>query len=151
MYFGCAAGLWSLVYVCPDLEMVGNRWSRARCLWGPTRAWGRCAWGCAGVPTHPLWVKSAWCARERQPSPEILTVHSTQVSPWFQVCFELKKNYWFFWERETLIVPLMDALIGWFLHVPWLGIKPATLAYRQDALTIWVTLPGPRLAFKRAY
>ena len=43
--------------------------------------------------------------------------------------------------REThwFIVPLIDAFIGCFFYVPWLGIEPTTLVYRDDALTNWAT------------
>ena len=51
-------------------------------------------------------------------------------------------------ERETerntdIAVPPIDEFIGWFLHVPWPGIKPATLAYGDSTLTNWAT--GPEL------
>ena len=47
------------------------------------------------------------------------------------------------WGREEhqFIVPVINALIGWFLYVPWPGIKLATLAHWDDALT-YCTLPG---------
>ena len=45
-------------------------------------------------------------------------------------------------EREILICrPTIYALIGWFLYVPWPGIKPTTLAYGDDALTTWAIQP----------
>ena len=46
-------------------------------------------------------------------------------------------------EKHWFVVPLIHALIGWFLYVPWLGIKPTTLAYGADALTHWPTQAGP--------
>ena len=60
--------------------------------------------------------------------------------------------YWFFLKRKEskgeiekhwLMVPLIYAFIGWFFHVPWLGIEPSTLVYRDDALTNWATGPQP--------
>ena len=77
---------------------------------------------------------------------------------------EMLKFFLLIWERETLkhrfvvpliyvkverliwfeerpeYAPLIYAFSGWFLYVPWLGIKPATLTYQDDALTSW--LPG---------
>ena len=46
-------------------------------------------------------------------------------------------------ERERFVVPLIYAFIGWLWYVPWLDIKPTTLVDRDDALTNWVTWPGP--------
>ena len=44
--------------------------------------------------------------------------------------------------RETLICfPLPYAFTGCFLCVPWLGIEPATLAYRDNTLRNWATWP----------
>ena len=43
------------------------------------------------------------------------------------------------WER---FVPLFYAFIFCFLYVPWPKIKPATLAYQDDALTNWTTWSG---------
>ena len=37
-------------------------------------------------------------------------------------------------EREKFVVSLMDSFISWFLYVPWLGIKPITLVYRDNTL-----------------
>ena len=46
--------------------------------------------------------------------------------------------------RETSICcACIYAFIGWFLYVASLGIKPATFAYWDDALTNWATWPGP--------
>ena len=53
-----------------------------------------------------------------------------------------KNFYWLIdWEREKHrpVVPLIYALIGWFLYVPWLGIKPATLAH-QDSIFFFLVL-----------
>ena len=55
------------------------------------------------------------------------------------------------WERDggkeregehRCVVLLIYALIGWFLYVPWPGIKPAALVGWDDALTNWATWPG---------
>ena len=47
----------------------------------------------------------------------------------------------FYLERETSIVAaLIYTFIGWLLHVPWLGIEPATLVFQDDAPTHWVNL-----------
>ena len=44
--------------------------------------------------------------------------------------------YWLILERRTdrhwFVVLVIYAFIGWFLCVPWLGIEPATLVYRDD-------------------
>ena len=45
-------------------------------------------------------------------------------------------------EKHPLVVPFMYAFLGWFLYVPWPGIKPATLAYGVITLTNWATWPG---------
>ena len=37
-------------------------------------------------------------------------------------------------EKHRFVVPLIYAFIGWFLYVPWLVIKPATLMYLDGAL-----------------
>ena len=44
-------------------------------------------------------------------------------------------------QRHQFVVPLIYAFIGWFLYVPWPGIKPATLACQDDAPTNWATQP----------
>ena len=44
-------------------------------------------------------------------------------------------------EEHQFVVPLIYIFIVWFLHVPWLGIQPATLAYWDNALTHWATWP----------
>ena len=46
-------------------------------------------------------------------------------------------------EKEISVrVSLIYAFIGWFLHVPWLGIKRTTLGHWDDVLTKWATWPG---------
>ena len=45
-------------------------------------------------------------------------------------------------EKHQFVVPLISVFINCFLYVPWLGIKSATLAYQNDALTNWATWPG---------
>ena len=47
-------------------------------------------------------------------------------------------------ERARFVVPLIYAFIGCFLCVLYVGIKPATLVYWDDALTNWATQPGPQ-------
>ena len=44
--------------------------------------------------------------------------------------------------NNDFVVPLTDAFVGSFLYVPWPEIKPATLAYWDDALTKWANQPG---------
>ena len=47
-------------------------------------------------------------------------------------------------ERHQL-VPITYGFIGWFLHAPWPGIKPATLAYGDNTLSNRTTTqPGTR-------
>ena len=48
-------------------------------------------------------------------------------------------------ERLIFVVQLIYAFIGWPFYVLWPGIKPAILAYWDDALTTWVTWPGQQL------
>ena len=50
--------------------------------------------------------------------------------------------------RHQCIVLLIYEFIDWFLYVPWQRIKPATLAYWNDALTNWAIWPGPLNCFK---
>ena len=45
-------------------------------------------------------------------------------------------------EKHWFVVPLIYAFIGWFLNVPWLGIKPTTLMYQDDTVTSLAILPG---------
>ena len=45
-------------------------------------------------------------------------------------------------EKHQFVVPSTDAFIGWFLYVPWLGIKPTPLVYQADILTDWAMGPG---------
>ena len=45
-------------------------------------------------------------------------------------------------ERPRFVVPLIYAFLGWFLYLLWLGIECATLAYQNNTLTNWATLPG---------
>ena len=52
-------------------------------------------------------------------------------------------------EEHGLVVPLIDALTGCFLHVPWPGIGPATLAYWDKARTTELCGQGPLLNFYR--
>ena len=47
-------------------------------------------------------------------------------------------------EKHWFVVPLIDAFIGWVLHVPWLRIEPATFWLWDDAPTNW---PGPLGSF----
>ena len=42
-------------------------------------------------------------------------------------------------EREVFVVPLIYVFICCFLYAPWLGIKPTTSAYGDDALTKWAS------------
>ena len=42
---------------------------------------------------------------------------------------------WLGRERDTDLSFHFLHIHWWFLHVPWPGIKPATLAYQEDALT----------------
>ena len=35
-------------------------------------------------------------------------------------------------KRQRLVAPLINAFIGLFSYVPWLGIKPTTLGYQYD-------------------
>ena len=44
-----------------------------------------------------------------------------------------REKYWF-------VVPLIYALIGCYLCVPWSDIEPTTLVYWDGALTNWATL-----------
>ena len=37
-------------------------------------------------------------------------------------------------ERHQFVLPFIYASFGWFLHVPWLGIKPATVVYQDDTV-----------------
>ena len=46
--------------------------------------------------------------------------------------------------KHLCVVPLSDAFVGWFLYVPWLGIEPIVLAYRDNVLTNRATPPGPQ-------
>ena len=57
--------------------------------------------------------------------------------------FPLKKKNWFKREKCQFVVPLIHALIGWFLYVPWPGIKPTTLAHWVNAPTNWAPGQGP--------
>ena len=50
-------------------------------------------------------------------------------------------------ERNRLGVPLTDALIGWFVHVPWPGMEPAALVYQDDTPTNWATAGASLLFF----
>ena len=50
-------------------------------------------------------------------------------------------------EKHRLVPPIYG-LIGWSLHVPWLGIEPAALARRDDALTNWTTWPGLHVSLR---
>lgn len=66
--------------------------------------------------------------------------------------FYLLTDFWRGRERERdwetwFGVPLIYVFIGWFLYVPWPGTKPATLAYRDSALTNWATQPGPKILY----
>ena len=42
-------------------------------------------------------------------------------------------------EKHWPVVPPIYGFIGWFLYMPWPGIKPTALAYWDDALTSWAT------------
>ena len=57
-----------------------------------------------------------------------------------------KKFDWSIWGTERrkhrFVVPLIDAVIGWFSYVPWSGIKLTTLVYGGDVLTNWAPQPG---------
>ena len=53
----------------------------------------------------------------------------------YLLIFREKEKHWY-------AVPPIYAFIVCFLYVPWLDIKPATLAYRDNALTNWATWPG---------
>ena len=44
-------------------------------------------------------------------------------------------------EKHQFAVPLIYTLIGWFLYVPWPGIKPATLAYRGEVAPFLISYP----------
>ena len=61
---------------------------------------------------------------------------SRMVNP-FQKVYNLKKKNDFVegerkeGKRETNL--LFHLFMGWFLYVPWLGIKPAALAYQYNA------------------
>ena len=46
-------------------------------------------------------------------------------------------------EKHQFVVPLICAFIGCFLYVPWPRIEPATLAYWDNTLTNWASLPEP--------
>ena len=48
-------------------------------------------------------------------------------------------------EKHQFVVSLTYASIGWFLYVPWPGMKPATLAHGNDALTHLSKQPQPLL------
>ena len=62
----------------------------------------------------------------------------------FSVFLFLKSTYRFerLREKYRFVVLLFHSFIGCFLYVPWPRIKPATLAYWDDALTNWTTQPG---------
>ena len=51
-------------------------------------------------------------------------------------------DWFFFFERDQFVVPPIHALTGWFFYVPWPGIEPTTLVYRDNGLTNWATWPG---------
>ena len=60
--------------------------------------------------------------------------------------------YWFL-EREErkkhwFAVLLIYAFIGWFLYVPWLGIKLATVAHKDDEQSNWATWPWLKILLK---
>ena len=48
-------------------------------------------------------------------------------------------------EKHRFVVAIIDALIGWFLYVPWPGIEPGTLVYGDNTPTSWATCTGPSL------
>ena len=55
--------------------------------------------------------------------------------------------YWFLKrerkeERETDLLFHLLCIHGWFLCVPWLGVKPTILVYWEDALTNWAPYKG---------
>ena len=50
-------------------------------------------------------------------------------------------------EKHWSVVPRIYMFIGWFLYVPWPGIRLTTLMYLDDALTNPSTRPGPQLWF----
>ena len=52
------------------------------------------------------------------------------------------KIYWMERERQRFAVPLIYALTGCFLCVPWPGVQLATLAYRDYTPASWATWPG---------
>ena len=45
-------------------------------------------------------------------------------------------------QKHRFVIPLIYSFIGWFLCVPWPGVKPTTLAYQDDALTNWTAWTG---------
>ena len=54
-------------------------------------------------------------------------------------------------ERRLFVVSLIYALIGSFLFVPWLEIKPSTSVYGDNAQTHWATRPGLGYSFDVDY
>ena len=61
--------------------------------------------------------------------------------------------YLFIWEREKkgererFVVLLLCSFISWLLYKTWLGIKPTTLAYRDDTVTTWAAQPQQQISF----
>ena len=53
--------------------------------------------------------------------------------------------------RERSIYYFTYTFIGWFLYVPWLGIKPETLAYWGNALPTELSGQGQETVFKKTY
>ena len=47
-----------------------------------------------------------------------------------------------FREKHQFVAALIYTFIGWFLYVPWPGIKPTTWEYWDNTLTKWATRPG---------
>ena len=45
-------------------------------------------------------------------------------------------------EKHQFVVLLIHAFNGWFLYVPWPGIKPSTLAFGDHPLSNWLPSQG---------
>ena len=121
-------------------------------VWAPAGPGTSLGWSLTTLPFPHTWAS------------EILLYRDAQVSSaFFSFLFFFRR--FFYWlildserkggtererEKYQLVVPLTYAVIGWFLHVPWLGIEPqlwCTGVYWDGPPTDGATWPGPALLF----
>ena len=125
---------------------------------------------CVASCMRPNWELNLQTFEAQDDAPTNWVTRPGLFNTSFEVIFPASFFFidWLIWmkeqEKHWLVFPLICAFVGWFLSVPWPGIKPATLVYQVNALTKlhtlvyqgdavnnWATQPGHLLWFSNIF